>query len=93
MDYREDFHKYNLPAHMFEGTMLYIEHGIPMGSFGTMLFSNDRIKDVIAAADVVNQDSIVDWVKYIYNSVPGACQGSAERVQDWIEQGGLNGRG
>ena len=79
-----------IPGHMLDGVRRYVINGIPMGSFGTAIFSND----FMGAAGRADQDNLYmleGWARFLYNHVPSGCKGSAERVSDWIAKGGAAG--
>jgi len=80
----------NLPSHMIGSVKRYVLHGIPGDSFLTALFSND-LMGAIGKADAENQAAIVAWAQFLYNSVPGNCHGSPEKVAAWIASGGIAG--
>jgi len=79
-----------LPAHMQDTARLYVEKGIPGGSFFTAVVSNDLMR-AFARADETNADAMRDWVMWLYNDAPCWCHGSPERVREWISRGGLAG--
>jgi hypothetical protein len=80
-----------IPEHMRDGARLYIENGIPPGSFLTAVISNDLF-GALGKADEINRDRIFDWCRFFYNEAPGGCYGSAKRFDDWIAKGGLAGQ-
>ncbi|WP_162947037.1 hypothetical protein [Ruegeria sp. EL01] len=79
-----------LPAHMQDGFRLYIEKGIPMGSFGRAFLSND-LMGAFNRADETNRASMFDLCVWLHNRAPIGCHGSPERVDEWIQAGGLEG--
>ncbi len=79
-----------LPAHMQDGMRLYIENGIPPGSFQTAVLSND-LMGAFRRADDVNRLAMLDYATFLHNEAPCGCFGSPEHVKDWIAQGGLAG--
>lgn len=79
-----------LPAHMQDGMRLYIENGIPPGSFQTAVLSND-LMGAFRRADDVNRMAILDYAMFLFNEAPCGCFGSPEHVKDWIAKRGLNG--
>lgn len=79
-----------LPYHMRDGTRLYIESGIPGGSFMTALFSNDFL-GAFQWADTTNTAAMRSWASFLHNEAPIGCYGSPEIVRDWIKHGGLSG--
>lgn len=80
-----------LPEHMHQTLDLYVRKGVAPGHFMTALFANDFMA-AIGRADEKNQSAIIDWARFIYNAVPSNCWGSTERVQKWVEQGGIEGK-
>jgi len=80
----------NLPSHMIGSVKRYVLRGIGGGSFLTALFSNDLI-GAIGKADAENQEAIGAWAQFLYNSIPGNCHGSPEKVAAWIASGGIAG--
>ena len=79
-----------LPTHMQDGMRLYIERGIPPGSFHRAVLSND-LMGAFKRADDVNTAAMVDYARFLYNEAPGGCFGSPDHVKDWLAQGGLSG--
>lgn len=79
-----------LPAHMWEGTRLYIEEGIMTGGFLTAVMENDLVSS-IGQADHINIRSMQEWTIFLYNEAPFGCWGSKKRVKSWMRKGGLNG--
>lgn len=77
-------------GYMADGARLYIERGIPPGSFMLALFSND-LKEAFARADDSNARVMREWVRFMVNQMPKESQGSPERVAAWIARGGLSG--
>jgi len=79
-----------LPEHMREGMRLYIENGIPPGSFQRAVLSNDLMES-FRRADDVNSYAMRDYAVFLTCEAPCGCFGSPEHVKDWIAQGGLRG--
>lgn len=77
-----------LPAHMQDGTRLYIEEGIPPGGFLSAIISNDLFL-ALGKADHINRERIFDWCAFFYNQAPHGSYGSPEAMQAWINRGGL----
>lgn len=82
---------HRLPEHMQDTARLYVEKGIPGGSFFTAVVSNDLL-GAFAKADDINSACMLDWIMWLYNDAPRGCYGSPEIVRDWINSGGLNGQ-
>ena len=79
-----------LPYHMQQATKLYIENGIAGGSFLTAIMENDFL-EACKCADIDNQRALFEWGKFLY-TIPMSCYGSPEKVEKWIERGGLLGK-
>lgn len=79
-----------LPEHMQEGFRLYIERGIPGGSFMTAVLSND-LMGAFGRADEINRARLFETCVFLRSEAPIGCYGSPEHVKDWIAQGGLAG--
>jgi hypothetical protein len=75
-----------LPEHMQDGFRLYIEHRIPMGSFGTAVLENNLCES-FARADHINRERLFDIVQWLYMNAPSPCWGSREKVNAWLEAG------
>lgn len=80
-----------LPPHMRDGARLYVEKGVPGGSFMTAVFSNDFL-GAFRRADDANTAAMRSWAAWLHNDAPRDCYGSPEDVSAWIKQGGLAGR-
>ena len=79
-----------LPEHMQGGARRYIEHGIAPGHFLTAVLENNFVR-AFMCADETNTARMRDWADWLYNDAPGGCHGSRDRVEAWIEAGGMNG--
>lgn len=79
-----------LPPHMRDAFRLYIENGIPPGSFTTAVLSNN-LMEAMGRADIVNRMNIFETCVFLKSHAPIGCFGSPEHVQDWIRAGGLEG--
>jgi len=79
-----------LPEHMQDGMRLYIERGIEGGSFMTAVLCND-LMGAAGKADHINRECLFDYCNFLYNEAPTSCHGSREKVEAWIERGGLKG--
>lgn len=76
--------------YMVEGTRLYIEEGIAPGHFLTAVIEND-LKNTLGYADETNRLHVREWVSWFYNQAPSECWGSPQKMQAWMELGGLRG--
>ena len=79
-----------IPAHMRSGTKLYIENGIPPGSFLTAVICNDLFL-ACGKADDINRHVLWEWCKFFYNEAPSTCFGSPEKMNKWMNHRGLDG--
>ena len=79
-----------LPEHMRDAARLYIEKGIPPGSFLQAVICNDLF-GAFRRADDINQAAMLAWVRFFYNEAPSGCWGSAEHFSDWLDRGGMQG--
>lgn len=79
-----------LPEHMRDAFRLYIEKGIPPGSFTQAVLSND-LMGAMGRADIVNRHAIFETCAFLANFAPIGCYGSPEHVKDWIAHRGLEG--
>lgn len=86
----EHARRLNIPDYMQDGLIEYILHGRPTGSFLTAVLSND-LKEACSRADSTNIHALPRYISFLYNHAPVGCWGSEERVESWIERGGLVG--
>ena len=68
----------------------YVETGREPGSFIFNVLAND-LMGAFSSADLRNKAALEDIVRYVYNVVPATAQGTREKVNDWIEGGGMVG--
>lgn len=80
-----------LPEHMRESVRLYIEQGIQPGDFLYSVLCND-LSGAFFRADSWNREAMYNWARFLWDEIPGACWGSADKVRAWIQQGGEQGR-
>lgn len=80
-----------LPEHMQDGARLYVEEGIPPGSFMEAALSN-KLVEAFGRADETNTECMRYWASWLYNDCPRIARGSQEAVDNWIKVGGLKGR-
>jgi hypothetical protein len=73
-----------LPEHCRDGMKLYIEHGIPPGSFLMAVLENNLV-EAFGRADDVNINRLYDYASFLYNQAPSGCWGSKEKVSKWME--------
>jgi hypothetical protein len=68
----------------------YIMHGRPVGGFLTAVLSNDLV-GAFAKADDINAKRMFDYANFLYNQAPIPAWGSKEKIEEWMEKGGMNG--
>lgn len=82
-----------LPEHMRGAVTRYIDGGLPhMGGFLRAVMENN-LSEAFGRADDINTAAMKNWVVFVHSYAPCGCHGSPERVKDWIERGGLVGKG
>lgn len=79
-----------IPEYMREPMRLYVESGVPTGSFLEAVLSND-LMGAAARADDGNRDALFAWAALLHNGAPSSCFGSPEAVREWCKVGGLAG--
>jgi len=80
-----------IPDRMLRSLNMYVKNGVPPGDF-LMAVLNHDLFEAVGRADTENQEALADYVKYIYNYCPGGCHGSRERIREWINDGGAEGK-
>lgn len=70
--------------YMADAMANYFEHGIPAGSFGMALLTNN-LRETFACADDTNSRNIRQWVQWLYDNAPAGSWGSPERCKAWME--------
>ena len=70
---------------------MYVVEGIQPGGFLSAVLANDLF-EAAARADGSNQKILPQWVRAVFNAVPGRAWGSRDAVQAWVKQGGLAGQ-
>lgn len=89
--FAEAYRAADLPERCHAGLADYIMKGAEPGGFLCALLGND-LRDAIARADDENRKRIVDYVAFLNSKAPARCWGSRERVDAWIDKGGLQSR-
>ena len=62
----------------------YVRIGRPAGSFVRAVLEND-LMGAFMLADDENRVDMFEIVGYLYNSIPGGCHGSREKVNSWLK--------
>lgn len=89
-EYTEEADWSIIPQHCRDGLKLYIERGIPPGSFLEAVVSND-LREACGRADHINRYRIFDYVSFLSQYAPFVAWGSPERYHSWIRKGGWIG--
>ncbi len=79
-----------LPQDLKESIDLYVQQGVPTGSFLQACIEND-LKEAIGTADERNIRLLPEIVQYLYWHVPRQCCGEKGVFEKWIKAGGLAG--
>lgn len=79
-----------VPEHIRDGIRLYVERGIPPGSFLQAVICND-LREACGRADDINRSRLFQIVQFFYLDTPSGCWGSSKHYSDWIKRGGLTG--
>lgn len=79
-----------VPSHMQDGIRAYVETGRHPGGFLKAVLSNELVQ-AFNAADSTNRRYMDEWAAFLFNELPANCWGSRETVDEWVDQGGLEG--
>lgn len=74
-----------IPEMTLNSLSLYVNEGVPTGSFLRSVLSNDLF-GAFERADQGNRDAIGLLVTYIYNEIPAECWGTREHYHSWLER-------
>lgn len=77
-----------LPEHIQGAAQRYVEHGIAPGGFLTAVICNDLF-GAVGRADSTNRRALPEICQFWYAEAPGVCWGSPERMERWMNSGGL----
>jgi len=88
-DVAQGFSTCGLPERMRDAVKAYAMDGKLPGHFLQALFAND-LQGAVARADNENMSHLRDWVRFVYNFMPGKSHGSREIVEAWVNRGGLS---
>ena len=78
-----------LPESSQRALRLYVEKGIPTGSFLERILCNDLV-GAASRADIINQHLLLDYANWLYRA-PRACWGNVDMVDAWIRHRGMEG--
>jgi len=73
-----------VPHHIRDSILLYLERGIPPGSFVQAVFAND-LMGAYGKADHINQHHIKGIASWIYNFAPSNSHGSYEAIRNYVK--------
>lgn len=73
-----------IPQYTLNSLKLYVEQGIPPGSFLCAVLENNLFS-AVNRADTANLAALPEIVKYIYNEVPSIAWGNSKSVSEYID--------
>lgn len=74
-----------IPEMTLHSLSLYVNEGVPTGSFLRSVLSNDLF-GAFERADQQNRDVIGLLVMYIYNEIPSECWGTRKHYHAWLDR-------
>ena len=80
-----------IPLHCIPGLVDYIVAGQEPGDFLLALLEG-RLFDAVDRADDENMHALACYARFLFNDCPAGCFRSRQRVDAWIQGGGLMGR-
>lgn len=80
----------DLPPNVRASLDRYSAEGVPTGGFLRAVLENN-LKEAFARADSINIRAMAEIVAHVYNNLPSASWGTAEKVDAWIAHHGLTG--
>lgn len=80
-----------VPEHTRGALLRYRDHGLSPGGFLTSVLTNDLF-GAIGRADSENSRAIKDICAWVRWRMPAIAWGNDDRVDNWINLGGLAGR-
>ncbi len=80
----------DIPYHMRDDVLGYLEFGHEPGGFFEAVMANDFTR-AVKNADPANSKCLKAWSDYVHNFLPGRSVGSYEAIRQWVVQGGLRG--
>ena len=90
IDYNKLCDKYpKIPENTIYTICLYVNEGIPTGSFCEAVLINDFL-GAFSRADEYNTQAMRHIAALVYNDIPSNCHGSKYIYNNWISIGGLN---
>lgn len=84
-----------IPRHMQHSIETWVQRGLPhpsgMGSFLRSVLTHD-LWTAAFHADSENRAALADWVFFVHNELPSHAHGDVDRLVDWHNRGGLQGK-
>lgn len=81
-----------VPAHLRDGLLMFISHGVLPGDFLTAVLQNNLLR-AFEKADPESEAGLRHIVLWLFNSAPYQCWLNPAAVQAWCKVGGLTGHG
>lgn len=81
----------SVPEHIWDSLVAYIMDGRLVGNFLTAVLKNNFVEACLRADDI-NRCALFQIAAFLYEDAPAACHGSPQRVEAWLEQGGIGGK-
>jgi len=78
----------NIPKYMHEEIQGYVNYGWRPGAFLHAVLCNNLI-DAATEADTNNIQHLHDYARLLYNELPRASWGNADKIESWVYIGGL----
>lgn len=76
----------DVPCHIREGFMMWMEQRIPPGGFLQAVLVNN-LSESMGRADDINRGRLWNICNFLYNYAPYDCWGSRQKVFDWCAEG------
>ncbi len=81
---KEALRRTNIPDHMHDGILLWVDYGYRPGHFLTAVIENN-LAEAVNRADEQSAALLADYVRFFYNYAPALCWGSPEKARAWAE--------
>ena len=79
-----------IPQSTIDSLIRYAEKGTPTGGFLWGVLTNN-FSEAVGRADNGNRAALYEIHLFVYNEMPADSWGSPQKVNAWIDQGGLEG--
>jgi len=80
-----------IPERIKQAIDAHVATGKPCGHFVTAVLENN-LSQALHRADLECFENLREIVSYVHWEITSACHGSKEKVAEWREKGGENGR-